>query len=202
MAATQKLTSELENIVKDEVNVKEIRYRGINAESKYQLTLNFPVLGKKVGEKIKAIKSDVAQGKYTHDANGVTVAGIKLEYGDYSLKILPVEEKATAHFENGYAYVFLDTAITPKLEAEGIARDMVRAIQQARKDGGLNVSDRINLHVDAPEAISKALAAHKKYVMEQTLSVDILDAKPADSSFSAESTIDDQKVIISIARAA
>ena len=92
--------------------------------------------------------------------------------------------------------------MTPELEAEGIARDMVRAIQQARKDAALNVSDRIALHIDAPEAISRAIISHKAYVMEQTLCTEMLAQKPAQKLFSAENEIDDKKVVITLQLAA
>ena len=64
----------------------------------------------------------------------------------------------------------LDLNITPELKNEGIARDVVRAVQQARKDANLNIADRILLTIDAPEKLKGAIIANQNYISEQTLS--------------------------------
>jgi isoleucyl-tRNA synthetase len=69
--------------------------------------------------------------------------------------------------------VVLNTEVTPELEAEGAARDMVRAIQQARKDAGLNVSDRIRTSVTASMDIVEAVKAHENLVVTETLTVEL-----------------------------
>jgi isoleucyl-tRNA synthetase len=69
------------------------------------------------------------------------------------------------------ALVILDLTITPELETEGRARDLVRMIQQARKDAGLNVGDRITLALDVPVDFKAALAEHGDYIAAQTLAV-------------------------------
>jgi len=71
--------------------------------------------------------------------------------------------------------VILDLTITPELEAEGRARDLVRMIQQARKDAGLHVADRISLAVDVPADFKAAMAAHGDYIKEQTLAVTLVE---------------------------
>lgn len=121
---------------------------------------------------------------------------------EFTINLEPKNKKGAQALSTNDALVILDTTITPELEAEGIARDMVRMIQQARKDANLNVSDRIRLHLDAPEAISKAVQTHKNYIMEQTLAVEFSGQKPANPTFTAENTLDDQKIVISILVAA
>jgi isoleucyl-tRNA synthetase len=79
----------------------------------------------------------------------------------------------------GGGFVVLNTEVTPELEAEGLARDMVRAIQQARKDAGLNVSDRIRTSVSAAQNVVDALLANAELVKGETLTVDLV-AAPAD----------------------
>jgi isoleucyl-tRNA synthetase len=61
--------------------------------------------------------------------------------------------------------------VTPELEQEGIARDFVRLVQQARKDAGLHVSDRISLTVAADAMVAAAIGAHQAYAQEQVLAV-------------------------------
>ncbi|MDE3061409.1 MAG: isoleucine--tRNA ligase, partial [Pseudomonadota bacterium] len=163
------------------------------------------ILGKRLPEKMKQIipASKKGEGKQLPDGS-VDISGEKLLPQDYTLQLEPKPEykdRAQALSTND-ALVILDTAVTPELEAEGIARDVVRMVQQARKDAGLNVSDRIRLHLAAPEAVSKAVAAHKDYLMEQTLSVELSEQKLEKPAFSAENTLDDQKIVISLAVAA
>jgi isoleucyl-tRNA synthetase len=67
----------------------------------------------------------------------------------------------------------LDIAVTPELEAEGAARDLVRLVQQARKDAGLHVSDRIALAVGAGTEAIAAIAAHQGYVQDQVLATSL-----------------------------
>ena len=63
----------------------------------------------------------------------------------------------------------LDTAVTPELEAEGVARDLVRAVQQARRDAGLDVTDRIALTVTGPAEVLDAARTHEELVARETL---------------------------------
>jgi isoleucyl-tRNA synthetase len=192
-------------IIEDEVNVKLVNSElDISKYATFKLSINNPILGKRLPEKMKQIIPASKKGEWRQVDGTVEICGEKLLAGEYSLLLEPKPEykdRAQALSTND-ALVILDTTITPELEAEGIARDMVRAIQQARKDAALHVSDRISLHIDAPDNISAALAAHKDYVMEQTLTTALLAQKPATASFSTESEIDDKKVIISIAKAA
>jgi isoleucyl-tRNA synthetase len=96
------------------------------------------------------------------------------------------------------ALVILDTTITPELEAEGYARDMVRLIQQARKDAGLNVADRINLRLLVSNKLAPALASHKGYIAEQVLAATLTEGDINGSTFVANETIEDEKVSIGI----
>ena len=70
-------------------------------------------------------------------------------------------------------FLVLNIELTDELVAEGIARDTIRAIQQARKDAGLNVSDRINLTVSAPQDTLEALRTHEELVTGETLAVSL-----------------------------
>jgi len=141
-----------------------------------------PRLGKNVQAAIKGSKS----GDWSVDDDGVvTAGGLQLEPQEYTLETVvaesdggPAASSAVAVLPGG-GFVVLNTEVTPELEAEGLARDMVRAIQQARKDAGLNVSDRIRTTVTARQNVVDALRANAELVKGETLSVD-LAAEPAD----------------------
>ena len=195
-----------EQIIKDEVNVKNVVSHNTDfAEfATFKLSLNNPILGKRLPEKMKQIIPAAKKGEWKERShNSVEVCGEVLRPDEFSIQFEPKPEykdRAQALSTND-ALVILDTTITPELEAEGIARDLVRMIQQARKDADLNVSDRIDLHVDAQANIAQALKEHAVYVMEQTLSK-LSDTKPEKPAFSTENVLDDQKVVISFSVAA
>jgi isoleucyl-tRNA synthetase len=69
--------------------------------------------------------------------------------------------------------VLLDLELSEELRQEGLARDLVRAVQQARKDAGLHVADRIRLALSLPAELREAAARFRDYVAEQTLAVDV-----------------------------
>ena len=139
-----------------------------------------PRLGKQVQTAIKASKS----GDWTIAEDGtVTVAfntidgGLALVDGEYELATVVAssddgtEREAAAVMPGGF--LVLNIELTDELVAEGIARDTIRAIQQARKDAGLNVSDRINLTVSAPQETLEALRTHEELVTGETLAVSL-----------------------------
>jgi isoleucyl-tRNA synthetase len=83
-----------------------------------------------------------------------------------------VESTAAEGFacaEEGGYLVGLDTSLTPELELEGVARELVRAVQDARKQAGLAVSDRIVLHVEGGGQVAAALERYRDYLMSETL---------------------------------
>ena len=69
----------------------------------------------------------------------------------------------------GGGFVILDTAVTPELAAEGLARDVVRAVQQARRDAGLEVSDRIALTLSGDAEVRAAVETHAELIKSETL---------------------------------
>ena len=72
----------------------------------------------------------------------------------------------------------LDTAVTPELAAEGLARDVIRVVQQARREAGLDVADRITLVVEAPRGGGRG-RAHQEFVAAETLATSVSSARPA-----------------------
>jgi isoleucyl-tRNA synthetase len=188
-------------IICDEINVKNIIIE--NDTGKYatlKLQINSAVLGKRLPEKMKQILPASKKGEWKKLENGgIEIAGEILLAGEYNLLLEPKPEykdRAQALSTND-ALVILDTKITPGLEAEGIARDVVRMIQQARKDAKLDVSDKIRLYLSADEKIMEAAQAHKAYILEQTLAKELLGTAPASPVYSVQNEIDNNMVSIS-----
>jgi isoleucyl-tRNA synthetase len=82
--------------------------------------------------------------------------------------------------------VVLDTTVTPELAAEGLARDVVRVVQQARREAGLDVSDRITVVVDAPDEVADAVRAHERFVAGEVLAESVSFGDPGDGAFTGE----------------
>ena len=192
-------------IIADEVNVKDIRHEENHERyASYKIQINSAILGKRLPEKMKQILPASKKGEWTFE-DKLIICGEKLELNEYSLQLDPKPEykDCVQALPDNKQIVILDTTLTPELEAEGIARDLVRMIQQARKDAALNVSDRIHLHLDAPDAILNAVNLHRNYIMEQTLTMAFADSKlDSAGAFGTTNAIDDQSVTISLIKAA
>ena len=103
----------------------------------------------------------------------------------------------------GGDFLALDTRVTPELEAEGTARDVVRAIQSARRGAGLDVSDRIRLTVDGDESVVAAVAAHRDLVAGEVLAVElVVPAAPAEWAHAASEKVSGGTVTVSVQSAA
>ncbi len=103
----------------------------------------------------------------------VVAGGIALEEGEYTLRLVAADEAASASLPRGDGVVVLDLAVTDELAAEGLARDLVRLVQQARRDAGLDVSDRIALTVGLPDQVRARLAPHEGFIARETLATSV-----------------------------
>jgi len=174
-------------VVADELNLRSVRLLDAAAASpeefgiEQKLVVNARAAGPRLGKNVQqAIKGSKSGDWSVSDAGVVTAGGLELEPQEYTLETVVAESadggtaasKAVAMLPGG-GFVVLNTEVTPELEAEGLARDMVRAIQQARKDAGLNVSDRIRTTVEAGQDVLDALAANADLVKGETLSLEL-----------------------------
>lgn len=130
--------------------------------------------------------------------------GVALQEGEYALET--VVDDAHSHGGSvltsvlpGGGFVVLDAEITPELAREGLARDLVRAIQQARRDAGLDVSDRISLTVTGSVAVLDATIVHRDLLVTETLAAQFgasgnLDDLPLDDR-ACEATVGDGETV-------
>lgn len=144
---------EFRELIKDEVNVKEVELTNdVRRYGRFEFSVNArtagPRLGKEVQEVIKRIKA--GEGEPNIELGTVTVGTTVLQPGEYFSKLVAVEPESTAALPSDAGLVVLDGSVTPELEAEGWARDMVREIQEFRRQGGLEVSDRIRVGLRVP----------------------------------------------------
>ena len=177
-------------VVADELNLRSVRMLDAASASpeefgiEQKLVVNARAAGPRLGKNVQlAIKGSKSGDWSVSDAGVVTAGGLALEPQEYTLETVVAESEggsASVAVLPGGGFVVLNTEVTPELEAEGLARDMVRAIQQARKDAGLNVSDRIRTTVAAAQNVLDALLANAELVKTETLTLE-LDTVPAES---------------------
>jgi isoleucyl-tRNA synthetase len=173
-------------VVADELNLRSVRLLDAATASpeefgiQQKLVVNARAAGPRLGKNVQVAIKGAKSGDWSVDDGVVTSGGLQLEPQEYTLETVVAESEgasAAVAVLPGGGFVVLNTEVTPELEAEGLARDMVRAIQQARKDAGLNVSDRIRTTVTAPQNVVDALLANAELVKGETLTVD-LTAEP------------------------
>jgi len=171
--------AEFTEILRDELNVKSVTVTELRDESvgdygiTRRLSVNSRTLGPRIGGQVQQVIAATKAGDWSVVDGVVTAGGIALVEGEYDL-VLDVADTAVAvSFLGAGGFVVLDTVITPELEAEGLARDVVRAVQQARKDAGLDVSDRIRLDIEGDGIAVLAIREHQDLIARETLAVEM-----------------------------
>ncbi|TYL45183.1 isoleucine--tRNA ligase [Nocardioides sp. BGMRC 2183] len=164
-------------IVADELNVKSVRLVAADSEEaagygvEQKLTVNARAAGPRLGKDVQAAIKGSKSGDWSVASDGtVTAGGLALVEGEYTLETVvgAAEGSATGMLPGG-GFVVLDTAVTAELATEGLARDLVRAVQQARRDAGLDVSDRIALVIGGAESVQEAARTHEQLIARETL---------------------------------
>ncbi len=167
----------VEDLIKAEVNVKEVEY--LNPDNTFiskKIKPNFVALGKKLGPKMKAVSAALA----TFTQEDIARFEKEAEYNlliDNEPVILQINEVEISSEDipgwtvasKGKLTVALDVTVTPELEAEGNAREFVNRIQKIRKDSGFELTDRIELKVVAINGMKDSLARFKDYICAEIL---------------------------------
>ncbi len=186
-------------IIRDEINVKEVRVGSTIGEyAVFQLDLNFRKLGPRLGGRMKEIGDAARQGLWEKKENGIEAGGVLLEPGEYTLSLKPREGYSAQALGDNKAVVVLDIKVTKELEEEGLARDLVRLVQQARKEAGLHISDHIALSVIVTNGQKEALEQHKPYISEQTLADSFSFSVDDNASFTQKVKLGSEEVTIGI----
>ncbi len=175
------------SIVADELNVKSVRLLDVATDEAHaygvseKLTVNARAAGPRLGKDVQLAIKGSKSGDWSITEDGtVTAGGLALVEGEFSLETVAAatgSDTATGVLPGG-GFVVLDIALTPDLEAEGVARDLVRSVQQARREADLDVSDRITLVVSGPTDALDAARTHQALLAAETLatSVSYVDA--------------------------
>jgi isoleucyl-tRNA synthetase len=179
-APDAKRLAEFTDIIRDEVNVKSVDLITDAAIygsqlGRMEVTVNARAAGPRLGKHVQQAIQSVKAGDWKLLADGKLRAGsIELLPGEFEKRLVANESGAAMEIERGSGIVFLDTSVTPELADEGIARDVIRVVQQARRDANLDVSDRIGLTIDAPADVVRAVKTHEELLRGETLATQVV----------------------------
>jgi isoleucyl-tRNA synthetase len=162
------------DLIADEVNVKRVELTA-DVTVERVLKLHPSVLGPRVGADVQKLLRAAKDGDYEVDVDGVVVLGRRLQADEYEL-VLQGGGPGVRVLPGRDTVITLDLAVTPELEAEGLVRDIVRGVNDARRAAGLHVSDRIRLVVDSGSHgdVRAAIRAHEPFVLAETLAVELV----------------------------
>jgi isoleucyl-tRNA synthetase len=175
------------DLVADEVNVKEVTFADdVASYCRQVLTVVPRVLGPHVGGAVQQVIKAVKAGEWSLVDGAPVAAGVTLEEGEYELRLVAADAEHSAPLPGGEGVVVLDTGVTPELAAEGLARDVVRVVQQARRAAGLDVADRVVAVVQASAEVAAAVEAHRDFVAGEVLAEELMLADVGESGFAGE----------------
>jgi isoleucyl-tRNA synthetase len=201
------LRSELVDIVVDELNVKEFKFvKEETALVQYKVLPDNKVLGPKFGSQFPEIKAALASA----DPSIVTASikaglpvvlevdgeAVELPPDTILVNIEPIPGLAVSG--DKYITVGIDATITPELKAEGLAREIVRRVQEMRKNAGFNIEDRITTCYQASEQLAEVFVTWGEYIAAETLSTQLLNATPLEGAFVEELKLEGETLVLAI----
>jgi isoleucyl-tRNA synthetase len=196
---------EFADILLQELNVKNVEFSPLEADSferfgiTKKLTVNSRAAGPRIGKQVQTVIKAARAGDWEATGETVVVGGVELLPGEFDLALQSADDSNAIAFLADGGFVILDTETTPELEAEGLARDMIRVVQDTRKAAGLNVSDRITLSIRAEASVDlDALATFRSTIATDTLATELTFAHDTDPAIGAamESTAGSQRTTL------
>ncbi|WP_029032466.1 isoleucine--tRNA ligase [Salinarimonas rosea] len=192
----------MRDLVADEVNVKEVRLVDDPGTFGRTVVAVDPKVGKRLGKALGVVRKAGLDGAWTPGEEGrVVVEGAIIEPGEFQFRFEAKGGVDAMPFASGTGVVVLDTALDAALEREGVARDLIRLVQTARKDAGLDVADRIVLELRGGDGARADVSAFEEMLAGETLasSVRWTDGTPA--GYLAKGPLKGGEIEIGVAKA-
>jgi isoleucyl-tRNA synthetase len=201
------LRDELVEIVKDELNVKAFEFvEQQEALVNYKVLPDNKVLGPRFGARFPKVRAALAQSDPAKVAASVNagspvtlqVAGETVELEAASILVSSEPRPGLAVAGDKYATVGIDTALTPKLKLEGLAREVVRLIQDMRKKAGFNIEDRITTCYQAEGVLAQVFSNWGDYIQAETLTTRLLNSSPIEGAYVEEFELEGEKLALAV----
>jgi isoleucyl-tRNA synthetase len=175
----RKILVEMEELIKDELNVKSVIFRENEDELvEYRAKANYRTLGKLLGKDMKAAAARIEKLPLADIHALLSAQSVPLDIDGRAFTLTPegveiqrIEKENLKVINDGSLTVALDPELTPELIQEGLVRDLVRSIQSMRKEKGLDVTDRIELSLSGSESVRAAVENHREHLQAETLAV-------------------------------
>jgi isoleucyl-tRNA synthetase len=201
------------DLVGEELNVKQVLFAETAAQlGRWRAKPTFKVLGPRLGRGVKEVAAALERDDGSLAAALAHGDPVWVDLGSEQVELAPSDVDLVQETVEGWGVasdggitVALELELTPELRAEGLARELVRAIQDVRKTAELDVGDRIvlGLQIEGPtaEALDAAIGAHRAWMGAETLAVEIVDGTAPDATFEQTFEIEDARVRVSLRRA-
>jgi isoleucyl-tRNA synthetase len=203
------LRQELVDIVKDELDVKQFEFVAHEgALVKYKVLPDNKLLGPRFGAKFPEVRAALMHADPAWVASNVS-AGIpvKLDVGDETVELAPETILVSteplpglAVASDKYITVAIDATLTPELRSEGLAREVVRRVQDMRKNAGFNTPDRITTCYQAEGILAPVFITWGEYIKSETLTTQLLNAPPIEGAYIEEHQIEGENLILAVKR--
>ena len=175
---------DFESIIKEELNIKEIVYKDDMTEyMDYIVKPNFKVVGKVFGPKMKDFQEAVSKLDI-NDVNKIKAGYFKMNFLGEEIEVTEdmilttlKNKKGYCAASNGKTSIVLDTSLTEDLILEGLAREVVRKVQNLRKEANFVITDHINLYYSGDEIFDKMLSSYDEYIKNETLAAELIEDK-------------------------
>jgi isoleucyl-tRNA synthetase len=191
------------DLIADEVNVRSVTLTADEDRfASRQLTVVFKVAAPRLGAATPTTAAAAKKGDWELLEGGRARVGDSiLEPGEFEMRVQPLDPATTRSLPGHAGLVVLDTTLTEDLVREGLARDLVRAVQQRRREIGLDVSDRIRLELAGDSDALTAVKEHRDWIAEQVLALEIIaPAEPDGATWSEATLADDVQVVMRVSR--
>ena len=192
--------ADLLELLADETNVKQVTLIGDESELvERRVKPLLPKIGKRLGAQIPAVMAAARQNEVEHlPGGGVRLAGVDLAPDEVEILATPRPGTAVAHDEG--LVVVIDTEIDDALRAESDARELSRAVQELRKQAGMELDETIELWLSAPLEVLGELEPHLTRLADDTLAADIHRAAPPADAIATAQQISGGEVTVAIRR--
>ena len=162
-------------LIKEEVNVKNINIEEVkNQENLVQLKINPRLLGPRIGKKVQECIQLAKEGKWK-EKNGIVVIGdFELNEGEYEIETVINDDPSIQSIEGTDFIVEMDLSVDEKLKREGVARDLVRAVQTTRREKQFDVSDFIKINLTGDKYLIDSVIQNLEFVKNQILAKEVV----------------------------
>ena len=197
----------IESEIADELNVKAVEQASGEAMAAFRIRPNLPLLGPKYGARMSAVTAALEAvdpsvvAAEVRSGKPVTVGGFTLEPEELLVGIEELPGLAVATEATSELMVAVDTRLTPELEEEGVARELVHRIQNVRRNAGLEIDDRITTYLSgAGEQMRAVIARHEEYIQGETLSVELVLEQPPQGVYVEEQEVEGNSLKMGVRR--